>query len=118
MVIDVSEALDNDTAENITVLRTAAGGYIDGIYSPGAVSNFVTIAGVQQPKASELQKLPEGERNKDIRKFISIKELRTTNDRDGTIADSVFYNNIQYKIIMVEHWDVYGHSTAFGARIG
>jgi len=118
MVINVGEALDSDTAEIVTVTRTETGAFVDGNYVAGVTSNFKTVCSVQQPKASELQKLPQGERDKDIRKFISKKILRTTNDRDGVIADSALYQGAQYKIIMVENWDVYGHTTAFGARVG
>lgn len=116
MPINVSEALDIDTAEIVTVQRTSGGGYVDGIYQKGIVSTFKTVCSVQQPTPDELQNLPEGERNKDIRKFISKKPVRTASDRDGLIADVVRYKGFDYKIISVGDWDSYGHTTSFGAR--
>lgn len=117
MPIDVSAALDSDTAEFVTVTRFAVGAYVDGIYEKGATSTFKAVCSVQQPSADEVQLLPEGERDKDIRKFISKKELKTTNDRNNEIADLVLYKGNQYKIISAQDWNVYGHTTAFGARI-
>jgi hypothetical protein len=116
MPINVSEALDSDTAEIVTVRRTSGGGYVDGIYIKGSVSTFKTVCSVQQPTPDELQNLAEGERNKDIRKFISKKPIRTASDRDELIADIVVYKSFNYKIISVSDWDSHGHTTAFGAR--
>lgn len=116
MPVNVSEALDSDTAEKVTVERVSGGGYVDGIYQKGSSSTFKTICSVQQPSPDELQNLSEGERDKDIRKFISKKVLYTTRDRDGSIADTVIYKGIKYKIISAGDWNVYGYTTSFGAR--
>ena len=116
MPINVSEALGTDTAEIVTVERTSAGAYVDGLYQKGTVSTFKTMCSVQQPSPDELQSLPEGERDKDIRKFISKKSIRTTSDRDGLIADIVLYKGVRYKIISAGDWDAYGQTTSFGAR--
>lgn len=116
MPINVSEALDTDTAEIVTVERSLGGAYVDGIYQKGTLSTFKTLCSVQQPSPNELQNLPGGERDKDVRKFISKKTLFTTRDRDGTIADTVLYKGFRYKLISSGDWDVYGHATSFGAR--
>lgn len=116
MTINVSEALDTDTAEIVTVERTSTGSFVDGLYVKGAVSTFKTLASVQQPTPNEIQNLPEGERNKDVRKFICAKVVRTTNDRDELIADLILYKSNKYKIISTNDWDTYGHTTAFGTR--
>ena len=47
MPINVSEALDTDTAEIITVNRTT-GGYVDGVYQENVSATFKTIASMQQ----------------------------------------------------------------------
>ena len=116
MPVNVSEALDTDTAEIVTVERTSGGAYVDGLYQKGTISTFKTICSVQQPSPDELQNLPEGERDKDVRKFISKKPLFTTKDRDGTIADTVLYKGFRYKLISSGDWNAYGHTTSFGAR--
>lgn len=116
MPVNVSEALDTDTSEIVTVIRTSGGVYVDGIYQKGVQSTFKTVCSVQQPTPEELQNLPEGERNKDIRKFISKKPVRTASDRDGLIADLIRYKGFDYKVISAGDWDSYGHTTSFGAR--
>ena len=115
MVINVSSALCGLTSEKVLVERTT-GGYVDGIYQKDAPTTFKMIASVQQPTPDDLQNLPEGERNKDIRKFISNKLVRTASDRDGFNADLITYKGIKYKIISVEDWSAYGQTTSFGAR--
>lgn len=117
MPINVSEALDVDTSEVITVERTSGGSYVDGIYQASPPTTFKTVCSVQQPTPAELQNLTQGERDKDIRKFISKKPVSTGSDRDGTIADVVIYKSVRYKIISAGDWDSYGHTTSFGARV-
>lgn len=116
MTIRVDEALDTDTAEIVVVFRASQGSYIDGIYQPGIVGTFKTICSVQQATPEDLQMLPTGERDKDIRKFICKKSVRTTDDKDGTIADVIRYKGKDYKLIQAADWDVYGYTRAFGAR--
>ena len=116
MVINVSEALDSDTAEIITVERTSSGSYIGGLYVKGSKSTFKTFASVQQPTPNQLMILPEGEKDKNIRLFISKKYIRTTSDKDGLIADVVVYKGIRYKVISSSDWSNYGHTMAMGVR--
>lgn len=117
MPINVSEALDTDTAEVITVIRDGgAGNYDDGVYVKGGTTTFKTLASVQQPTPRQLETLPEGERDKNPRMFISKKPLKTTSDRDGTIADIVIYKGDRFKLIDSGDWSAYGHTIAFGVR--
>jgi len=117
MVINVSEALDTDTAEIITVERdNGTGEYIDGLYVKGGKTTFKTLASVQQPTPRQLETLPEGDRDKNTRLFISKKPLRTTSDRDGFIADVVIHKGQRFKLIDTGDWSSYGHTKAFGVR--
>ena len=116
MVINVSEALDSDTAQIVTVIRTAVGSYVDGLYVKGSTSTFKTLASVQQPSPIQLEILPEGEKDKDVKLFICKKPVRTTNDEAGLIADIIMYKGQRYKITNSADWDDYGHTTAMGVR--
>ena len=117
MVINVSAALDSDTAEIITVERDGGeGGYVDGLYVKGATTTFKTFASVQQPTPRQLEMLREGERDKNPLLFISKKLLRTTSDRDNIIADIVLYKGNRYKIVSLGDWSSYGHTMGFGVR--
>jgi len=115
MPINVSEAIDSDTAEKIAVKRTP-GSFVDGLFVKGTPVLFNTLASVQQPTPKQLEILPEGERSKNPRLFISKKALQTTNDKDGIIADIVTFKGQQFKIIAVGNWESYGHTMAFGVR--
>lgn len=116
MVINVSEALDSDTAQLLTVERTSAGSYVDGIYQQGSVSTFKALISVQQPTPKQLEVLEEGERSQDIKLFISNKPLRTADDKDNEVADVVIYKSKKYKLIRAGDWNDYGHTTAMGVR--
>lgn len=118
MVLNVSEALCTDTGEIITVTRTSVGGYIDGIYISGTKSTFRTLASVQQPTPKQLEILPEGERNKDNRVFISKKVIRTSDDKLNLQADTIRYKGTDYKIVFSADWDSYGYTMAIGTRNG
>lgn len=115
MPINVSEALDYDTSEVITVKRQK-GGFVDGLYIKGKTNIFKALASVQQPTPKQILTLPEGERDKNVFLFISNKPLQTADDREGTIADVVMYKGKNYKLIRAGDWTAYGHTMAFGAR--
>jgi len=117
MVINVSEALDTDTAQPTTVERTSPGSYVDGIYQAGTTSTFKALISIQQPTPKQLEVLLEGERSSDVKLFISNKPLRTVIDKDDLPADVVITKGQRYKIIRSGDWDDYGHTTAMGTRI-
>lgn len=116
MVINVSEALDSDTSQIITVERLSAGAYVDGLYVKGSTSTFKTLASVQQPTPKQLEVLPEGEKDKDTKLFISKKPIRTTNDEAGLIADVIIYKSQRYKVVTSADWEDYGYTMAMGVK--
>lgn len=116
MPINVSEALDSDTAILTVVERKGSGGYVDGVYVKALDSLLKVLISPQQPTPEEAMVLPEGERNKDMFKFICNKLLRPTIDKDNIQADRVKYDGNWYKIIRVEGWIVFGHCIAYGVR--
>ena len=116
MVINVSEALDTDTSQIVTVIRTAAGSYVDGLYVKGSTSTFKTLASVQQPTPIQMEILPEGEKDKDVKLFICKKPVNTTNDEEGLIADILMYKGKRYKVMHSADWDDYGYTAAMGVK--
>lgn len=115
MPINVSEALDSDTAEKIVVERKTGGGYVDGLYVEGSISTFKTLASAQPATPDEIQIQPEGERDKDIFKFISKKPIYTTKDREGEEADVIIFKKKRWRVISGGDWASYGHNTVFAA---
>ena len=116
MPINVSEALDSDTAIIVTVERTSGSKYIEGLFVKGNKSTFKTVCSPQQPTAQDLQTLPEGDRDKDIFKLITKKPVRTASDRDKTDADVIIFKGMRFKIVSVQDWETFGQTTSFGAR--
>lgn len=116
MPINVSEAIDSDTAEKITVERTAPGGYVDGLYVAGATSTFKALASVQQPTPRDLETLPEGERVKNPKMFICTKKLQTASEDDSTLADVLIVKGVRFKVIQLGDWLSYGHNIAFAVK--
>lgn len=116
MPINVSEALDSDTAIFTVVERKGQGGYVDGVYVKAEDQILKVLLSPQQPSPEEAMVLPEGERNKDMFKFICNKLLRPTIDKDNIQADRVKHEGNWYKIIRVEGWIVFGHCIAYGVR--
>lgn len=116
MPINVSEALDSDTGIILTVKRTSAGSYVDGIYVSASESIFKSLMSPQQPTAKQLLVLPEGQRDKDIMMFISKKPLRTLSDRDNQMADIVVFKGRDYEIIQLADWETFGHTIGYGVR--
>lgn len=117
MVINVSEALDSDTASVITIVRSTVGGYVDGLYVKGVTVNVSALASVQQPSAAMLKLVPENERTTDIKLFICNKSIRTTRNKEGLPADQIRDGSFLYKVIDAKDWDRYGHSTVMGVLI-
>ena len=116
MPINVSEALDTDTAEVITVSHRA-GGYVNGIFQTTITSTFKTLASIQQPAPKHLERLAHGQRDRDIVLFISKKPLFTVNDRDGLSADTFTFKGNSYEVIDSGDWSSYGHTTGMAARL-
>jgi hypothetical protein len=115
MPINVSEAIDGETAQVVSFLRQVGGSYVNGIWVPPTSESFKSMCSVQQPTPQQLLVIPEGERNKDIRLFISKKPLRTTDDKAGTIGDIALYAGKRFRMMWEGDWNAYGHSTMLGA---
>lgn len=116
MPINVSEALDSDTAEVVTVARTT-GAYIDRKFVKNPPTIFKTLASVQPATSDEMLLLPEGERAKSILKFICKKPVYSVKDRDGLPADEISYKGSKYKVVDAADWSSYGHNTVLGAKL-
>lgn len=117
MPVQVSGAINADTAEPITVFRKTDGGYVDGVWVEGSESSFPVLASVQQPSPKQLEVLPEGERSPDVKLFISLLPIYTSNDFDDTEADHIEWNGKRYKANSSGDWSSYGQTTVLGTRV-
>lgn len=117
MPVNVSSALDSDTAEKVVVNRYS-GEYVDGLYVKSIHPRSKKIlASVQQPTAKELQVLPQGQRKKDIMVFISKFNFRTSDDTKNQSEDIIIRKKTKYKVIATADWGSYGYYMALGSLI-
>ena len=95
--------------EAITITRTAAGSYVSGRYVPGSDENFAANGNIQPMTGIELQQLPEGDREKEVKKIYTAFALQ--NSDEVTRA-----GGIQYEVQAVEDWTAF-HQPHFKARL-
>lgn len=76
-VIDLSGVLDDLQTGIYEVERFGAGGYVDGVYDPSTSDTMQVSAMVVPAGPRELQRLPEGDRTKEVFTVLSAVELLT-----------------------------------------
>jgi hypothetical protein len=72
-----------------TVIRTATGTRDRGRYTPGAVTTFTIIAGIEPVTGRELKDLPEGQRGDEVIAIFTATPILTV--RPGFGADRITY---------------------------
>lgn len=115
MTINVSEALDSDTAKVATLIDKNGGGYVDGLFVEASETTRKAMVSFQQPTPAQLQFLDGGERKNDLKAMYSNKELFLSNDGDS--ATEVVHRGVRYKMVFVGDWNDYGFMFGIGARI-
>jgi len=60
------------------------------------------LASVQPLRDHEIQILPEGERQSEQKKIYTKTELKTENQHEGTKADILLIDDVEYKVMQVE----------------
>lgn len=83
----------------------------DGVYIPAANAADETIYASVQPIGDELERLPEGRREKSAYKIFTDTLLRTAKEKN---ADVLEYKGIQYQVHLIEPWqnDIINHYKA------
>ncbi len=118
MAIDVAlEVLsDPDFLINLSVERTTAGSYVEGLYVEGISSNITVPASVQPANSEDFKNMPEGERFGGSQVLFSLLELQGA--KDLAPADKVLnYLGVDWKIVTVEHWAHHGYYKSIMVKI-
>ncbi len=103
--------------EAITLHRRAVGTRSEGRYTPGAAVDSIIYASVQPLSGRELERLPEGERQKHSVKVYTETELRTSDQAADTLADLLVINSGTFKVLRVDRWSaVIPHYEAYAVR--
>ena len=107
---------DPDFLIDLTVERSAAGAYVEGLYIEGATSNLTIPASVQPANAEDFQNLPEGERFGGSQLLYTLQEL--IGSKDLAKADKILnYLGVDWKVVMVEPWAHHGYFKSMMVKI-
>lgn len=82
-----------------TLIRTSAGGYVNGDYVPGIEQSSLVDFDIQPIISDETQSLDEGRREIGRIKIYSDIDLITNEEGQNTIADRVVYEGKTYEVI-------------------
>lgn len=86
--------------KTVTILREAAGTYVNGVWSAGARSALTTQASIQPVSLGrDMQSLPEGRRLSDYVKLYSDTFLNTTREGEGLQPDIIVHEGYGYELI-------------------
>lgn len=111
-MMDISFLLDDpDFCVSFTVLRRAE--TVDDKGRAGHSEEAQSMTGVVQPAGPrELERLPEGERDRETLSIYTRTPLRVGNVDAGTAADIVVYGGGRYTVSAVETWPGYTRALA------
>jgi hypothetical protein len=101
--------------KTLTGTRTLEGSYVNGRWVEGGVESLSFKANVQPMTYEELQRLPEGLRDKDVIIVMTKFELRTVNQINNTNPDNILWQGRTYQVQKVsafqmgvqDHYEVY-----------
>lgn len=111
MLLNIEELLDDEdfikpvTFEIVTQSTTATGGPLET-----TVQVTHDNTNVQPASGATLQRLPEGERTKDILQVFTKSSLVIKN------GDYMLFNGRKYRCITTEDWSQYGYSDSIFIR--
>ena len=104
----------------LTLIRSAAGSYVDGEWVEGTETNVPIEVNIQPLKEAELMLLPEADRGKQWWKVYSASEIRMDKQgASGWAADEFVYQGDRYRVMKVENYQmsILDHYRALAARM-
>lgn len=105
-------------AASYTVTRFAAGTRAKGVYTPGAGTAITRLMAVQPATGKEIDRLPEGARNRETLRCYSSEDLRAPEQGTSTGGDRFTYNGAVFEVVKVDDRSRDGgYWRAFAARV-
>jgi len=90
--------------KTLTAYRTAAGSFLNGIYTPGVETSFSISASVQPASGKTLERLPEGRRLFETVVLFSSDLLYSLDDGTVSAPDQVLVNGKRFEVYSSEIW--------------
>lgn len=105
----------------VTMRRPAPGSHVEGRWVPGAMGADQTIyASVQPASGEDLERLPEGARNRAAYALFTDTELQAGSIEAKREPDRVVLFGAEYEVLHIEPWqnNVINHFKALAVRPG
>lgn len=98
----------------LVVTRQQPGSYVDGVWTPGGSTTLNVQASVQPTSPEDMERLPEGRRDRQSFTLYSDQPLQEASDSAGTNADVVEIFGAEYQVQMSAPWQngAINHNTA------
>lgn len=106
---DAAEILSDPLlTESAIIERSTAGAWDDdGIWqSSGSTTQIDFIGSIQPMSPDELVILPEGIRERESLRVLTVTELFTENEKDKIPADVIIYQNERYQVQKVDRFSM------------
>jgi hypothetical protein len=101
-----------------TVLTEGLGGYVNGIYTPGARSTLTIEASIQPVTGEDMITAPEGRRIQDLVKVYTTATLKQADEGTGQQPDIIVWQGYGYEVTSmdVRAMGVIDHNKVFATR--
>ena len=97
--------IGDEDARDVTIIRTAVGSFVDGIYVAGTTSTIVQQMVIVPVDGEQRLRLPEGSRSKESIRVFSPTLLHTTRDDARQVADKlVDVTGRRWLVSAVDDW--------------
>lgn len=110
MIDDMSDAIDMLASGTITVSRPGTPLLVDGRLQSVASSTLGPFSASVQPLTGrDVERLPEGLRDKEARVVFTTADLRPANPAAGTLGDRVTFDGREFEVQSSEAWAELGN---------
>ncbi len=99
-----------------TVTRPA-GSFTAGRWVEGTATTFEIVANIQPATPKELERLPEGQRTREVIAVWTDTELKTATVPVGSRGDRIAYGGASYEVQAVERWELGGYWKALAGKM-
>jgi len=89
----------------LSIQRVSPGQYVNGIWQEGSISVVNGRYSVQPTSPDDMQRLPEGRRERVSYTLFGNPPLQTADDNAGTNADTVDINGETFEVSAVQLWE-------------
>jgi hypothetical protein len=89
---------------SLTVIRQQPGQYVNGVWQPGSEETLTIRASVQPTSPDDIERLPEGRRERQAFTLYSSQALRIIDESEETNADIVEIDGQRYEATARQPW--------------